>query len=367
MTFSNSRYRMAGMVTVAAAVAAVLTACAGGSTPSAAALGSNSPTATASQIPGQTTASQSPGQSMANSPACSGTAGATVSTASQLSQALASAAPGATIVLAPGDYAGNFQATTSGTAARPITLCGPRGAVLDGGAVERGYTLHLDHASWWRLEGFSVMGGQKGVLTDGSDHDLIDGLYVHDIGDEAIHLRDFSSDDTVTHNVIRATGLHSSFFGEGIYVGSAHKNWCRYSGCKPDGSDNNIITGNTIAQTTAESIDIKEGTIGGIISGNHFNGTGMNSSSATSWVNVKGNDWKITDNTGSQSVQDGLSDHQVYPGWGLDNVFTANVLTVNGPGFGIYVQRDSLGVTVDCDNKAAGAQRGLSNLACTAA
>lgn len=367
MTFSNSRCRMAGMVTVAAAVAAALTACGGGSKPSATALGSNLPTATASQASAQTTVSQAPGQSTANSPACTGTAGTTVSSADQLSQALASAAPGTTIVLAPGDYAGNFQATTSGTAARPITLCGPRGAVLDGGATQKGYTLYLDHASWWRLEGFSVTGGQKGVLTDGSDHDLIDGLYVHDIGDEAIHLRDFSSDNTVTRNVISATGLHSSSFGEGIYVGSAHKNWCRYSGCKPDGSDGNIITDNSITQTTAESIDIKEGTTGGIVSGNHFNGTGMNSSSATSWVNVKGNDWKITGNTGSQSVQDGLSDHQVYPGWGLNNVFTANILTVNGPGFGIYVQRESLGVTVNCDNKAAGAQRGLSNLSCTSA
>jgi hypothetical protein len=348
---------MAGMVTLAAAVAAALTAC-GGSDPSASALGSNVPTATASQAPGQATAS---------SPACTSTAGTTVSSADQLSQALASAAPGTTIVLAPGDYAGNFQATASGTAARPITLCGPRSAVLDGGAVQKGYTLHLDHASWWRLVGFSVTGGQKGVITDGSDHDLIDGLYVHDIGDEAIHLRDFSSDDTVTRSVIRATGLHSSFFGEGIYVGSANKNWCRYSGCKPDGSNGNIITDNSITQTTAESIDIKEGTTGGIVSGNHFDGTGMNSSSATSWVNVKGNDWKITGNTGSQSVQDGLSDHQVYPGWGLDNVFTGNVLTVNGPGFGIYVQRESLGVTVNCDNKAAGAQRGLSNLTCTPA
>lgn len=363
MTFSNSRCRVAGMVTVAAAVAAALTACGGGAKPSAVTLGSNLPTATAGQALGQTTASQAPGQP-ASPPACSGT---TVSSAGQLSDALASAAPGTTIVLAPGDYPGNFQATTSGTAARPITLCGPRSAVLDGGAVQSGYTLHLDHANWWRLAGFSVMGGQKGVLTDGSDHDLIYGLYVHDIGDEAIHLRDFSSDDTVTHSLISATGLHSSFYGEGIYVGSAHKNWCRYSGCKPDGSDGNIITDNTITQTTAESIDIKEGTTGGIVSGNHFNGTGMNASSATSWVNVKGNNWKITDNTGSQSVQDGLSDHQVYPGWGLDNVFTANVLTVNGPGFGIYVQRESLGVTVDCSNKAAGAQRGLSNLACTPA
>jgi hypothetical protein len=290
-----------------------------------------------------------------------------VSTASQLRDALASAAPGTTLVLAPGVYAGQFKGTASGTSAQPITLCGPRSAVLDGGALKSGYTFYLDHANWWRVEGFSVEGGQKGVVTDASDHDLIDGLYVHNIGDEAIHLRDFSSYDTVTHNVVRDTGLNKSFYGEGIYIGSAHKNWCRYSGCKPDGSDYDVILGNDIAQTTAENIDIKEGTVSGLISGNHFDGTGMDPSAATSWVNVKGNNWKITGNTGIDSIGDGLSDHQVYPGWGLNNVFTANVLTVNGPGYGIYVQQERLASVVACDNKVAAAQRGLSNMACTSA
>jgi hypothetical protein len=290
-----------------------------------------------------------------------------VSTADQLSRALASAAPGTTIVLAPGAYAGKFTGTASGTSAAPITLCGPRSAVIDGGALKSGYTFYLDHANWWRVEGFSVEGGQKGVVTDASNHDLIDGLYVHNIGDEAIHLRDFSSYDTVSHNVVRATGLNTSFYGEGIYVGSAHKNWCRYSGCQPDASDYDVITGNDVAQTTAENIDIKEGTVGGLISGNLFNGTGMDPASATSWVNVKGNNWKITGNTGTDSVGNGLSDHQVYPGWGLNNVFTANVLTVNGPGYGIYVQSHRLTATVACDNKVAGAQQGLSNMSCASA
>ena len=71
-------------------------------------------------------------------------------------------------------------------------------------------------------------------MTDGVTHDLIYGLYVHATGDEAIHLRSFSSDNTVSHNVVRDTGLLAQFFGEGIYVGTAHKNWCKYSGCQPD-------------------------------------------------------------------------------------------------------------------------------------
>jgi hypothetical protein len=356
MTLLDSRHwaaaRTATMAAATATAALTLTAC--GSSPS------TSTAPTASSAGGQTTVSGPAG-------ACGGATGTQVSTASQLSHALAAAVPGTTIVLAPGIYAGRFTGSGSGTATQPITLCGPRSAVIDGGAINSGYTFHLDHANWWRLEGFSVEGGQKGVITDASSHVLITGLYVHSVGDEAIHLRDFSSYDTVSHDLVRDTGGSSSFYGEGIYVGSAHKNWCRYSGCQPDGSDYDVIIDNDVAQTTAENIDIKEGTVGGLISGNHLNGTGMDPSSATSWVNVKGNDWKVSGNTGIDSVKDGLSDHQVYPGWGLNNVFTTNVLTVNGPGYGIYVQSKRLASVVGCSNQATGAPLGLSNMACTSA
>ena len=99
--------------------------------------------------------------------------------------------------------------------------------------------------------------------------------------------------------MVRDTGLLVAFYGEGIYVGTAHKNWCKYSGCQPDASDHDLIIGNDIANTTAENIDIKEGTTGGTISGNHLDGTGMVASAATSWVNVKGNDWTIRTTRGS--------------------------------------------------------------------
>jgi hypothetical protein len=296
-----------------------------------------------------------------------GKSGVEVSTAGQLGSALRAASPGETILLAPGTYSGHFTVTVSGTAAAPITLCGARAAVIDGGGIKSGYTFYLDHASWWRIEGFTVEGGQKGVVTDTSDHDLIYGLYVHGIGDEAIHLRSLSSWDTVSHNVIRATGLDVSFYGEGIYVGSAKHNWCRYSGCKPDESDHDVIIDNNVADTTAENVDIKEGTSFGTVIGNQFNGAGMNPSAATSWVNVKGNDWTITGNTGIDSNKDGFSDHQVYAGWGMNNVFESNHATVNGPGYGFYVQSKRLLDVVFCNNTVTGARRGFSNHACTSA
>ncbi|HEY6791549.1 MAG TPA: hypothetical protein VI365_29980 [Trebonia sp.] len=296
---------------------------------------------------------------------CGGSPEVPVSTASGLRAALEAARPGETISLAPGTYNGDFEAAASGTMSAPITLCGPRSAVLEGESITSGYTLYLDHASYWRVAGFTVEGGQKGIVTDSADYDVLSGLSVSGTGDEAIHLRDFSSHDTVSHNVIRDTGLHVAFYGEGIYVGSAHKNWCQYSGCQPDASDDDILAGNDIANTTAENIDIKEGTTGGTITGNHLNGTGMVSSAATSWINVKGNDWTITGNTGTDSIGNGFSVHQVYPGWGLGNVFQANVITVNGPGYGIFVQNKRLKTVVYCGNKVTGAQSGFSNIACT--
>jgi hypothetical protein len=202
-------------------------------------------------------------------------------------------------------------------------------------------------------------------VTDGVTHDLINGLYVHNIGDEAIHLRDFSSYNTVSHNVVRDTGLQTQFYGEGIYVGTAHKNWCKYSGCQPDASNHNQIIDNNVANTSAENIDIKEGTTAGIISGNHLDGTGMVSSAATSWVNVKGNGWTIENNTGIDSIGNGFSVHQVYPGWGVGNVFRGNDATFSGPGYGIYVQSKHLGTLVACSNVVSGASGGISNVSCS--
>ena len=82
-------------------------------------------------------------------------------------------------------------------------------------------------------------------------------------------------------------------------------------------------------------------------------------------MNVKGNGWKITGNTGIDSIGSGLADHQVYPGWGMNNVFADNKLTVNGPGYGIYVQHKQLHDTVSCNNMVSGAGMGYSNEACT--
>jgi len=351
------------LVPVAAAAAGLLglalAGCSSGGPPAA-----GEHTSAAAVSPSPTTAGSSPPAAVSGCPASGATL---VSSASALKSALASARAGETIVLADGVYQGDFIASSSGTPGAPITLCGSRNAVLEGESIDRGYAFYLDHASWWRAEGFAVEGGQKGVMADGAGHDLLYGLYVHSTGDEAIHLRSFSSDNTVSHCVVRDTGLLKQFFGEGLYVGSAHKNWCKYSGCQPDRSGNNVLIGNDIANTTAENIDIKEGTTGGKIIGNQFNGTGMVESAATGWINVKGNNWTVEGNTGVDSVKNGYQVHQVYPGWGIGNVFTGNRAQVNGPGYGVYVQSKSLQTVVACSNVVSAAGSGFSTIACSPA
>lgn len=335
-------------------VAAALTACSGSAKAPASAALTASPTPSSMNIPAA---------SQQTVPGCP--AGQLVSDAGQLKLALRSALPGAVILLAPGTYTGNFVAALPGTETAPIILCGTREAVLNGGGVKSGYTLHLNAASWWHLVGFTVQGGQKGVVVDHANHVLISRLYLHGIGDEAIHLRAFSSDNVVENVIIRGTGLLRAKFGEGIYIGSASSNWCVYSSCGPDASDRNVIRDNDISQTTAENIDIKEGTTGGFVTGNRLSGVGMDSSAARAWLNAKGNQWTIIANVGERSVADGFQVHQVARGWGVQNVFHANQAAVDGPGFGFYVQFAFLGTIIGCDNVASGAGSGFSNTGCT--
>jgi hypothetical protein len=291
--------------------------------------------------------------------------GRLVSGAADLHQALAGATPGAIIVLAAGVYAGSYLISVSGTPGQPITLCGGRDAVLDAGSIAKGYGLHLKDASWWNLVGFSVHGGQKGVVVDHGSHVLISGLYVHDVGEEGIHLRAMSTDNTIEGVTVSNTGLHSTKFGEGIYIGTAKSNWCTYTACNPDTSDRNVIRNNDISHTTAENIDIKEGTTGGQVIGNRLSGDGMVEAAATAWVNAKGNSWTISDNAGRNSPKDGFQVHEILAGWGVANVFRGNRAEVDGPGYGFYIQRASLATMLGCDNTAIGAARGLSNGRCT--
>ena len=227
----------------------------------------------------------------------------TVTTGSELKSALANPEPGAVIRLADGVYTGNFVATGKATAGRPVTLCGGAGAVLDGGGTEDGYVLHLNRAAYWIVKGFTVRNGQKGIMADETTNSLLQGISV--AGPETRRSICAGSAPTTrwwgTPSVEPVRGSPSS--GKGS-TGHAESNWCDISNCEPDRSDRNRIIGNTISGTTAECIDIKEGTSDGVLFNNTFDGSSL--ADADSWVDVKGRGWTIEGNTGRNSPRDGL-------------------------------------------------------------
>ena len=295
-----------------------------------------------------------------------------VATSAQLHEALTGAIAGDVITLADGMYAGKFTSgkytgsfgsAASGIETEPITVIGSRNAVIEGGG---NYGLYLVDANYWTISGITVRNATKGIVLDRSNHILLRDILVSDIEQEGIHFRSFSSDNIITHSTITKTGLKSPQYGEGVYIGSARSNWKTYSEDRPDASDRNTITHTTISQTGAESIDIKEGSSGGSITHNSFDGTGMSGENyADSWVDVKGNDYTIDDNTGINSINDGFQVHSITKEWGHRNSFSRNRANVNGPGYGFLIQSSAKDTKVHCNNIVTNAAAGMSNLTCT--
>ncbi|MGW7354866.1 right-handed parallel beta-helix repeat-containing protein [Streptomyces sp. NPDC054784] len=281
-----------------------------------------------------------------------------VSDAAGLKDALASARPGDTIRLADGTYDGNFAATASGSESAPVTLTGSADAVLTAGG---GYGLHLDGASHWNLTGFTVTGGQKGIVMDGANGVHIDSVTVHGLDMEGVHFRASSSDGSLRDSTIRDTGNDGRGMGEGVYVGSA--------GGTDDHSDRVVIEGNTLGpDIRGENIDVKEGTTGTRIIGNTFDGSGLTGVHYDdSWVDIKGNDVLVERNTGTRTTNDGYQVHEVQGGWGCGTVFRGNESDLTGAAgsdrFAIdvtnYDARDCP-ATVTGDNTVTGGD-GLTN------
>jgi hypothetical protein len=298
-----------------------------------------------------------------------------VSTASQLTAALLAAKPGDDIVMADGIYAGKFVVAQErdGVANNRITLSGSRNAVLDAGSINSGYVLYL-HADYWTIRGFTVTNGLKGIMADDIHQNIIDSIRLHHLGEEAIHLRRFSTHNIIDRVDISYTGLKTPDYGEGIYIGSANSNWSTYTNGLADKCDSNTVRNSRIGPfVSAECIDIKEGTTGGLITTNDFNSEGISgANSADSWMDVKGNNYVIEYNSGynpSGSVlKDGYQVNVAWPGWGNNNEFRNNVSDVNAPGYGFLIrltssQGTAVGNKVFSNNQVTNAGSGISNIA----
>ncbi|HLT88728.1 MAG TPA: chondroitinase-B domain-containing protein [Sphingobacterium sp.] len=297
-----------------------------------------------------------------------------VESSTQLKKALAEARPGDSIVVAPGKYEGRFILSKSGTETQPIVVEGTgTTTILDAGDTNTGYVFHLQ-GNHCKIKKMTLQNGLKGFMADNASFNTLAYLTVKNIGEEAIHLRKFSSHNVVQHCNVSDTGLKRPGYGEGIYIGTANSNWAKYTDREPDKCDYNTVIYNKIGPgITAECIDIKEGTSYGLIAYNEFYADGISGENyADSWLDVKGNSYKIEHNQGyhdgsNANFLDGIQVNCAYEGWGSYNIFRNNGFQVNAPGYAVNVRLKSskgeaVGNIIDHTNEQEGAQKGLTNI-----
>lgn len=238
-----------------------------------------------------------------------------------LQNALKTAKPGDEIILASGTYKfsnvdkikGAFNRNVylhskiNGSAGSPITLRGESSKakpVIEGVDYNDGYLLSLE-GDYWIIKDIEFKTGSKGVILDNANYCQLVNIEVHDVGDEAIHLRDGSSYNSVNRCKVYDTGKKQAGFGEGIYVGSdqgqqinsndpgntrrIYRGDCHYNKVF------NCILGPNVS---AEHIDVKEGTLHTEIYNNTFFAEGItNENSADSFIDLKGMYGFVFENT----------------------------------------------------------------------
>lgn len=218
-----------------------------------------------------------------------------VKSSEELKSALENAESGTTIRLADGEYNGNFELKGKSN----ITIEGSRNAKINGGDTSNGYALHVQDSSNITLKGFSVTGGQKGIVFDGTNKSLIDDVSITGTGQEAVHFRKSSSHNVIQNSFIDDTGLKDPGYGEGVYIGSDDE-----KGIDP--SNFNMVLGVEFGnKVRAENVDIKEHTQGGVVAYSLLNGIGLTGAHfADSTIDVKPHTsgYKIFSNTEAGNI-----------------------------------------------------------------
>ena len=261
----------------------------------------------------------------------------TVSDSPELAEALKNAKAGDEIILTEGVYQADassgtwkaFHAEADGTAEAHIILRSAdpaHPAEICGNSAESKCALYIT-GSFWELRDLKVSTACKGIFLAQSEHSIISGCEVCEIGDEAIHIIDDSSYNLIENCIIHDTGLKTPKYGEGVYIGSAKNATdygfeCHYNtvrGCR---------FGPNIA---ADHVDIKEYTYGNTVEYCTFDGTGiMGENGGDSFVEVKGNDAVIRFNTGYRNgceKQTSAFDMNVQlEGWGQGTKIYDNTL-----------------------------------------
>jgi hypothetical protein len=322
-----------------------------------------------------------------------------VSTVSDLTSATLNAKAGDTIWVAGGKYelptsnckndtfvnstgrdCGLLWLGADGTAANPVVLAGSDPAnppEIYSSDVAHNYGIHVT-GNYVILKNLKVHTFSKGVVFDNSIGALMEDCEVFHTGNEIVHVRDSSQQVTLNRNFIHGSGFEKSQYGEGIYVGTYNTGWAssqesekssfwgtaasqhRYSGYDWRVNDTKI-TCNIVKATTAENIDVKEGTIRGIVQGNMFIGDSCNFNGEVDYddanIDMKGASWTVSGNYFYNSKKQGLPYYNSHFRYFVEEVVMPSNGVKTGSNIGNYEAAVGYPVTADkyaqtgwCDN-----------------
>ena len=141
--------------------------------------------------------------------------------------------------------------------------------------------VKIENTSYITFNGFEITNFNQGLFVENSHDILVQNCYVHDVGQEAIHVKRGSSNVTIQNCIIHDTRRYK-FNGEGIYIGTSSSD--QTSSGVNDNTNNILLKNNTIFNTNDECIELKEGTYSVTIDGNVLSNCLLDSSiTSKSW------------------------------------------------------------------------------------
>lgn len=209
-----------------------------------------------------------------------------------IQSALDNAQPGDTLVLGPGIYAQDLLTVRDGLPGAPITISGPRDAILSGQGDGR--LVEINH-SYIVLDGFTINGAQGSSHSDKLIYVInkragvpllglkITNMAIGQAGDECIRLRYMVQQAEIAGNTIGPCGIDyfpngvwagGSKNGEGVYIGTAPEQRAdgKNPDSRPDESNSNWVHHNTFNTQGNECVDIKESASNNLVEYNDCTG-----------------------------------------------------------------------------------------------
>ncbi|MBD3345513.1 MAG: hypothetical protein GF401_10665 [Chitinivibrionales bacterium] len=210
---------------------------------------------------------------------------------------------GDTVIVAPGVYTGDidqsgdpgtlpngkgfFWIGNDGTESDPIVLVASSRddpPVLQGSSIDSGYVLHVT-GEYVVVKNIILRNADKGVVFDNASHGIIEDCTIYNTGSELLHVRDGSSNVTISRNHLYGSGNGGrGSIGEGIYIGTDQARWGTddqpqstwgekaieegYGGYDWRVYDTRVLCNYLSGGISAELLDVKEGTRRTLVQGN---------------------------------------------------------------------------------------------------